>query len=462
MIGFVRSVIVALFLGFGISGSAFAQGYEITSSLPETVVSGGSFDLTVRVSEFGDWSEIPTPLDIRWRFQPDLGGSVNVTMIQAPQRADTELFCFTDPSDNQEYCDVVSTQFDSVWRITMPAVTEDTDVAITLQQWIQLRASDPELWSEQTFTVRVLAPEPDAGAAPAVAAAPAAGAPPAQIAAVQGFATSRLNALLREQPDLSAVFHGDADGPGLTVSTMGDGIAIMAGRGGPVWAEMRGNRSTLGGLSSTYMLGSVGAHWQMSEGVVLGMMALTDRMDTDTVDGTGWLAGPYAVFRAAGQPLVLQARYLVGRGHNRLADGSTYGSRRSLAMVSLSGKVTSGAVEILPSLRAVHGREISDAFVDAAGVAVPSQDSAMTQVETGLAVGFPVDLGRGETRVRLGLSDIWTDGSAGLDGHRGEISIQLHHRTAAGGEFRLRLARDGLGMDGYKATRVAVNYSLRF
>ena len=367
MIGFLRSVVVALFLGLGISGSAFAQGYEITSSLPETVVSGGSFDLTVRVSEFGDWPEIPTPLDIRWRFQPDLGGSVNVTMIQAPQRADTELFCFTDPSDNQEYCDVVSTQFDSVWRITMPAVTEDTDVAITLQQWIQLRASDPELWSEQTFTVTVLAPEPALAAA-----APAAGAASAQIAEVQAFATSRINALIREQPDLSAVFEGDADGPGVSVSTMGDGMAIMAGRGGPVWAEMRGNRSMLGGVSSSYMLGSVGAHWQMSEGMVLGMMALTDRMDTDTVDGTGWLAGPYAVFRAAGQPLVLQARYLVGRGQNRLPDGSTYGSRRSLAMVSLSGKVTTGALEILPSLRAVHGRETSDAFVDAAGVTVPS------------------------------------------------------------------------------------------
>ena len=106
---------------------------------------------------------------------------------------------------------------------------------------------------------------------------------------------------------------------------------------------------------------------------------------------------------------------------------------------------------------------MSDRFVDATGLTVPSQVTSLTQIEAGLAVAFPVDLGSGETRLRMGIADIWTDGSAALDGHRAEVSVLLRHRlAAAGGEVTLQLSRDGLGMPGFKATRVAVNYALAF
>lgn len=432
VMGFLRGCVVWIVLSLGaVLGTVdraeayyYLDSVTIEGGLPEvTVGSGESITLDgIVTGSFGEFSLM------RNRWSSDSPGA---TLEMIP------LGMGSNPHGQRE----ISARFDA------PVVTTDTVIVVTVNIGFTSNLSLPESsdFATGSDTINVLVRAPAAPAGPNV----------------QAFQTRRINALIQEQPDLSSVFDAAA-GPGVSASTMGDALSVTAGMGGPVWAEVRGNQSVLDGATGSYVLGAVGAHWQARPGVVLGLMAMIDRMETEAVTGTGWLAGPYAVFRADGQPLVFQARYLLGDSRNRLEDGTAFASRRSLAMVGLSGSVMRGDLEIVPSLRAAHGREVSDAFVMGNGLEVPSEVTALTQVETGLAVAFPVDLGTGETRLRMGISDIWTDGSAALDGHRAELSVLLRHRTAAGAELTLRLARDGLGMSGFKATRAAVNYGISF
>ncbi len=400
-----------------------------------TVTSGETVTLSARKSSgFGD-----APLTYLWETK-----SPDITF---------------DPEDE------VTTSF------VVPDVTESTEMAVYLTVSADLRKGrsvrglpDQEEGQAQTIVMFLMVPEDDTTKAQA-----------ATEATVLQFIQTRQTGLVANQPDLADAVLGSGDGSSnLTVSSMGGSADLSTALNQPVWLRLKADWSNVAGAEGDYILGAAGAHWALSEGVVLGVMAQVDHLKTvdglSVAEGTGWLVGPYAVAKLPDQPLVVQARLLWGQTSNSLSPLGTFtdsfDGTRMLAQAKVSGQILQGDLVWKPSLQASYSSETTDAYTDGNGLSIGAQESSMAQVAGGLDVTFPVTVSAGAMTVTVGVADIWSDtltgGAAATDGHRGKLSLALNRRFASGGELSLTGSYDGVGMSDYESIGLDLLFQHKF
>ncbi|MBO6638220.1 MAG: autotransporter domain-containing protein [Roseitalea sp.] len=97
-----------------------------------------------------------------------------------------------------------------------------------------------------------------------------------------------------------------------------------------VWMRLAGAGSFTDNSDGSLWLGHAGAHYRVNDDLLVGVMGQFDHASQQenngpgTVDGWGWMAGPYLVARAPGQSLTFDGRVLWGRSHNQISPLGTF------------------------------------------------------------------------------------------------------------------------------------------
>ncbi|MBR9763040.1 MAG: choice-of-anchor D domain-containing protein [Rhodobacteraceae bacterium] len=298
--------------------------------------------------------------------------------------------------------------------------------------------------------------------------------------AIAQFLIQRNAALLASQPDLTALLSGNGTPrsfalqarPGM-LSFSFDGALSRS-----VWMELEARRSTSDGTRSDYLFGVIGAHAIASERLVAGVMLQFDHMATSAADpaieGSGWLAGPYVAGQIADHPLRYEARLLYGQTRNRITVGGApearFSTERWLAQARLEGSVERGIYRLEPSVGIAHVQDRQAAYSDGFGNPVAGQSAALTEVDLGLDVSWPVETPTGALEMTGGVAVVWgkthtenapTTGDYDIDGLRGRLTFGLSGQTHDGMTYALGLDYDGLGSD-HESFGAKLEVSLRF
>ena len=324
------------------------------------------------------------------------------------------------------------------------------------------------------------------------------------MAPVGQFIATRATALLGQQPDLTRFLK--QDGP-----TAGDGGAFnfqaTDGRlsldGGFIhngtWGEVTGARTDSESSDTESVLASFGIHRKYSETFLAGAMLQFDLADRDlsqqagTIDGTGWLVGPYFVARHGSQPLYFEGRLLYGQSDNdiRFIDPylgvrtGSFDSARLLAQIRVEGEIAvpghgdgdgddggaDGGPRLIPyaDIRWVEDRAAAFTTVSATtGVRtpVPGQTVNISQLELGSNMEIPVAVRTGSMILTGGLGVIWsnTEGdhirSDARGRGRGEFgfSYDLDDNLQIGFDSFY----DGIGASGYESYGLSLTAQMKF
>ena len=247
------------------------------------------------------------------------------------------------------------------------------------------------------------------------------------LAPLAGYLQDRVAPLLNSQPDLARLLQDPRSGiapegqlglevregtlVGLEASLVRDGL----------WGEISATRSDEGASDHDYLLGALGLHGPVSETVLAGLMLQFDRADRrlggdqGTIDGHGWLLGPYFVARYQTQPLYFDGRLLYGFTNNDIRFSGDdlglrtgfFGTQRRLASLRLEGEVFldygGRDIRFIPHFDAGWVEDEADPFVDSRGIQVSGQTLRLGELALGSDIEIPVRIGQRDLTVTGGL-----------------------------------------------------------
>ena len=315
------------------------------------------------------------------------------------------------------------------------------------------------------------------------------------------FIATRATTLLGQQPDLIHFLKQD----GLTQDSGGsftfqatdgrlslDGGFIHDG----TWGELTGARTNSESTDTKSVLGSFGIHRKYSETFLTGLMLQFDRADHDlpqqtgTIDGTGWLVGPYFVARHGSQPLYFEGRLLYGYSDNDIrfmdrhlgARTGSFDSTRVLAQIRVEGEIAvpgwdhgddvgAEVPQLIPyaDLRWLEDRAAAFTTVSATTgfrVPVPGQTVNISQLELGSNMVVPVAVPTGSMILTGGLGLVFsnTEGNhiKSVARGRGRGEIGFSYGLDENVQIDFESFYDGIGSSGYEGYGLSLNAEMRF
>lgn len=301
---------------------------------------------------------------------------------------------------------------------------------------------------------------------------------------INQFMHSRANQLVAHQPDLSGLL--DGSGPASFNASVSRGVGTFdyysaQNSDSTVWVQLNGSSSTEGSSDARYFFGALGTTARLSDSFVFGAMLQFDHMNqTDgaaSVQGTGWLVGPYFVARAASQPLVFEGRLLFGQTTNDISPFGTYTDRfdsdRMLAQFKVQGEMNYGATRLTPNLKMSYTTDEQNSYVDSLGNVIPEQGISLGQLAFGLNFATPARFYTGDGALILtgGLSGIGSYSKAsGLvstfepsyEGFRGRIDLGADYTAKNGAHLNIEAYYDGIYASGYESYGVQLGAGWTF
>lgn len=264
---------------------------------------------------------------------------------------------------------------------------------------------------------------------------------------------------------------GDPAGSGNLLAYAPDGSA-PAGTPRPgfdMWIEGSYSQSDNGSNESSGGLLYIGADYLVRPGFLVGMLGQFDWMKQvndaagTSVEGQGWMAGPYMVTRLR-QNLVFDARAAWGRSDNDVDPLGLYTDSfktdRWLARARLTGDFKSGAWTFAPQASLIYFEDRQKAYVDSLGIAIPEQTVSLGRVTFGPRIGYAYrNESGGVIEPYVELKGIWdfdkaetVDIGSGLasgstDSLRARIQGGFSARMANGWSFTGEGFYDGIGAD---------------
>ncbi|WP_157779886.1 Ig-like domain-containing protein [Celeribacter ethanolicus] len=298
---------------------------------------------------------------------------------------------------------------------------------------------------------------------------------------IASFMQTRANHLIRSQPGLSGFLSRQAQG--------GFGVNVTRGQGQfnfasnpeyPIWMQAQGSWSSDTTSESRYMFGALGTHRKVRDNLLIGMMVQFDHLSEDTgaasVDGTGWMAGPYFVAKSAQQPVFFEGRLLYGETSNTISPFGTYeddfDTTRMLAQFKVTGEYAYGsAATLYPFFDASYVTDDQKSYVDSLGNRIPKQGISLGQIEFGLDFKREIPVATGELELWGGVSGIWShsegDGFASTvspdyDGGRARIELGVNRMLSSTRQFNAATFYDGIGASGFESFGVSLGYEMQF
>ena len=314
------------------------------------------------------------------------------------------------------------------------------------------------------------------------------------MAPVGQFIATRATALINNQPGLSSFLKLDGPAPGGNFTFQAtDGRLSMDGGfiHNGVWGKVSGSWTNSESGDTESVLGSFGIHRKYSDRFLAGVMLQFDLADHDlaakagTIDGTGWLFGPYFAAHHDTQPLYFEGRLLYGQSENdiRFIDSvlgvtrtGSFDTKRLLAQVRMEGEIALSDRDEGPRLipyadvRWIEDRAAAFTPVSATGfsVLVPGQKVSVSQLELGSNVEVPIAMSEGAMTFTGGLGVIYsnTEGdfisSVSRSRGRGRGEIGFSYGLDDNIQIDFNSFYDGIGHSGYEGYGLSVSAEMKF
>jgi autotransporter-like protein/HYDIN/CFA65/VesB family protein len=233
-----------------------------------------------------------------------------------------------------------------------------------------------------------------------------------------------------------------------------------------IWIEGSVSRfidGTSGGGS--FGLLSFGVDYLLEADVLIGFMGQYDRFKQDLngagrhIDGTGWMAGPYATVKLD-EHLYLDVAGAWGQSDNEISPFGTYTdtfeTERGLLSSSLTGQFEVANWEISPkyTLQFFHERQF--AYSDSLGVVIPEQSYSQGDMRLGPQVAYVYTFQDGSSfRPTGGFDGVYTFGernafssgsfAAENQGFTGRMNAGFNYRDRDGLKLGARADYGGIG-----------------
>lgn len=286
---------------------------------------------------------------------------------------------------------------------------------------------------------------------------------------IQDFMIARGTALIAAQPELREMLGATGLSANAFV-TRGMGTAQMhTGNQGPIWAALDAQWSDLAGLETTYTHLTFGAQHKLNDDAVLGLMLQLDHASSTegaaSIEGTGWLVGPYFMGRHEG--LIVDARLLWGETDNSISPVGTYTdtfqTERVLGMVNLSGEMQAGAATFYPTLGWSYLEDQSNGYVDALSNPVAAQTVRLSEIEA--AVDWSVPVSTDGTEFIGGVAGIFASEKGGnglIEGGRGRVDLGVRRQGEGPVSFDVGVYADGLFQSDFERYGLDMSLGLEF
>ena len=301
---------------------------------------------------------------------------------------------------------------------------------------------------------------------------------------------TRATALLNNQTGLTHFLKSDepdADWEREFTLNATDGRVAMNGgfaRKG-FWGEVTGSYAggESGGTKS--VLGTFGLHRKYSDRFLTGAMLQFDLAEHElsgnsgSIDGTGWLVGPYFVARHGKHPLYFEGRLLYGQSDNEImfndpAIGQRVGSfdtKRLLAQLRMEGEMAlsagnDGGTRLTPYADMRWIEERAAAFTDRTGAVVPGQKVSTGRLEIGSNVEVPLSVSQGRMMFTGGLGLVYSNTKGDYiqstsRGH-GRVEAGLSYTLDNNMQIGLESFYDGIGASGYEGYGLSLSAEIKF
>jgi hypothetical protein len=343
--------------------------------------------------------------------------------------------------------------------------------------------------------------------------------------AIRNFMVRRADRIIEAAPDLSRRFEeratiqrgsmgADVDGAGryqmsFTGSLSGlrnasaghEGAARFTNperaflEGWDVWltAEVSGVSDDRAGerADSDFGVAQLGVDYQLSDTLIVGALAQYDWMSESAqeifqeagavrgarVEGEGWMAGPYAVWRIA-DALILDGLVLYGRSDNQVDPLGLYEddfeTERFMVRGNLTGEFVSGAWRLRPQAGLTHFEETQSAYTDSLGIVIPEQTLALGRLRAGPQVAWRQERAQGGwLELSTAFNAVWDYQAAELLNEAGlavggdedlriDARFAVSAQTRRGALIRLETGLDGLGVGDFQARTARFEISIPF
>lgn len=240
-----------------------------------------------------------------------------------------------------------------------------------------------------------------------------------------------------------------------------------------LWTQFSGVNSSAGTGDSEIWIGYFGGHKFLSDDFLIGGLVQvdyskeTDKVAASSVDGTGWMIGPYVAGRVIGQDVFYEARIAWGRSENKITPFGTYTDKfeteRWVASGKLSGNYLWGDdVTFSPNIALFYSDETQKTYTDSLTNVIPSQTISGGNVNFGPVISKKITLGEGATlTTKAGVSGIYTINASttntplALTINQGDLRAKLDFGlellTLNGMSIQSTLFYDGIGIEDYSA-----------
>ncbi|WP_190273944.1 Ig-like domain-containing protein [Maricaulis maris] len=247
---------------------------------------------------------------------------------------------------------------------------------------------------------------------------------------------------------------------------------------------------------SRFGLFQLGADWLVADNALVGIMVQIDQMSETAdnpveaagavsgaeIDGTGWMAGPYAVWEfAPGTTLDVLAMW--GRSENTINPLGFYEDEfettRYMIRANLTGEWSAprsdaGQLKVRPGISWAHYEETQDGYTDSLAIAIPEQTISVGRLEAGPEIAYRMDGQRPGSwwEPTAAVRAVWDYDGADLmdetgrsidDGQlRADASLGLRGQWANGAHVSAQARFSGLGNNDFSANGVRVELRMPF
>lgn len=184
-----------------------------------------------------------------------------------------------------------------------------------------------------------------------------------------------------------------------------------------LWIEGKLARFNAPGGDGRFGIVHGGADYLVGPGVLVGLGVQLDWTEMEgngdaTIEGTGYLAGPYLTARLT-DGLFLDARAAWGQSSNTASPLGTYSDQldgtRWLVSAALIGQYDIDRWRIAPTARLTYFEEKTDAYTDGLGLPIPEVEIATGTFEFGPRISYQTELDNGTAfQPFVSLEGVWT------------------------------------------------------
>ena len=304
------------------------------------------------------------------------------------------------------------------------------------------------------------------------------------------YLETRATTLLRNQPKLISFLKLNGtppDGNNTLSLNATDGNLQLDGefvRDG-MWGAITGSYASNSSGDLNYALGSFGIHWKSSEHLLAGAMLQFDLADGDlggragSIDGKGWLAGPYFAARHVTQPLFFEGRMLYGQSNQdfKFNDdvfeerNGSFSTTRWLAQLRMEGEIAlstpwSDGSRLIPYADARWIEDSAAAFTDSIGIRVPGQKVSIGEFELGSNIEVPISMAHGSMTFTGGLGVVFSNADGDYirseSRSRGRGEVGLSYSLDDNVQIDFEGYFDGFGTSQYESYGLSLSSVMKF